>query len=677
MRDRELYETAQRCGLHPQWIDAHGKRRGVSPESLRALLVAMQADAASAHAGEHVPHLVTTAARRPRFMLPRHLGHELERVRVEFELGGTQGYAAKVARDGSVRLDSDLPPGYHTLEVRGARLTLAAAPARCFGVIDSVGETDARSWGLAVQLYGLRAPRDIGVGNFGALAELARSAARDGAAAIAISPVHAMFAADPGKFSPYSPSNRCFLNVLLADALDLVGPRDFDQLTRSLRLTAEVAGLRRAKLVDWPRAAAAHRRVFEAVFERFEAGTIAGASDFAKFRRDRGAALTHHACYEALHEHLRSTGATDQSPALRDAQSSGALAFSHANTRALTLHAFLQWCAARSCAHAQSVCRSHGMAIGLIADLAVGVDPGGSECWMRPRDMLAGATIGAPPDMLNAIGQNWGLTTFSPLALAREGFAPFLDILRASMRHAGGVRIDHVMSMLRLWLVPSGAQPRDGAYLSYPADDLLRLVALESWRHRCIVIGEDLGTVPAECRTRLAAAGVLGMDVLPFMQSGKDFTAPARWRGEAVAMTSTHDLAPVAGWWSGRDLDWRGRLDLFGDSTEAAERAVRDRERTQLARMLRRARIARLSERAPPDSAVDAAIDTVARSPSPLVIVPVEDLLGAKEQPNLPGTIAQHPNWRRRYPGDAATLLGKPKIAARLRRLQRGRRKAP
>jgi 4-alpha-glucanotransferase len=309
------------------------------------------------------------------------------------------------------------------------------------------------------------------------------------------------------------------------------------------------------------------------------------------------------------------------------------------------------------------------MPIGLIADLAVGVDPRGSECWLQPRNMLVGATIGAPPDALNAIGQNWGLTTFAPGALRREGFAPFLSILRASMQYAGGIRLDHVMSLMRLWLVPNGARAVDGAYVQYPFADLVRLVALESWRYRCIVIGEDLGTVPDDCRARLSKAGILGLDVLPFMRDGKTFLPPERWRAGAVAMTSTHDLAPLAGWWASRDLDWRHRLHLFGDLDEHAERAARDAARIQLART------AHVSARATSERIVDAAIDVVAQSPSPLVIVPVEDLVGAREQPNLPGTVAGHPNWRRRYRNDAKRLLDSRDAARRLKRLARIRKR--
>jgi 4-alpha-glucanotransferase len=230
-----------------------------------------------------------------------------------------------------------------------------------------------------------------------------------------------------------------------------------------------------------------------------------------------------------------------------------------------------------------------------------------------------------------------------------------------------------VMALTRLWLVPRGARAVDGAYLRFPFADLLRLVALESWRNRCIVIGEDLGTVPDDCRARLARAGIMGLDVLAFMRAGEKFLAPRRWRPDAIAMTSTHDIAPVAAWWRARDLDWRRKLRLFGEPGEAAEREARARARRELARAFAGVREKPLGARGGGERIVDAAIDAVARTPSPLAIVPVEDLIGAVEQPNLPGTIGEHPNWRRRYPADAARLLGAPRVRARLRRLARKR----
>jgi 4-alpha-glucanotransferase len=230
------------------------------------------------------------------------------------------------------------------------------------------------------------------------------------------------------------------------------------------------------------------------------------------------------------------------------------------------------------------------------------------------------------------------------------------------------------MSLMRLWLIPAGAEATAGAYLRYPSADLLRLIALESWRHRAIVIGEDLGTVPPECRKQLARAGLLGLDVLPFMRDGEDFLPPARWRSRAAAMTSTHDLPPVAGWWRARDLDWRNRLGLFGAADERSERRERKRQRAQLGRRLH-PKAAREDLAVPLALRVDAAIDYVASAPTPLALIPLEDLLGADEAPNLPGTIDVHPNWQRRYPATADGLFARTAVRRRLERLGAKRRK--
>ncbi len=641
MRDRDIERIAARAGLLTQWVDAFGKPQRVAPETLRALLDAMHADDDE---GNSVPSLVAVDAASPSFSLP--LRGTSSRARLHLEQGDRID-CTLVRRGDRLALDTALPPGYHTLEIGETRVVLAAAPAQCFSIADAVGDRKKR-WGVAAQLYGLRRPGDLGIGDFTALALFAQSAARHGAAAVALSPVHAMFYADAKRFSPYSPSNRMFLNALFSDP-------------RALGIESDDAS--NSALIDWPATAALHRTASEAAFARLVAGELPGAGDFAEFRRTHGEALERHALFEALDERGGRKPLVDS----RDAQQ-----FRDEHGERVAFHSFLQWRAAHDLGLAKS--RASAMPIGFIADLAVGVDPNGSECWTHPHDMLIGATIGAPPDVLNAIGQSWGLTTFSPAALRRHGFAAFLRILRAAMRFAGGVRLDHVMSLMRLWLVPDGATPADGAYLRYPFDDLLRLVALESWRHRCIVIGEDLGTVPEDCRTNLATAGILGLDVLPFMRQGAGFIPPKRWRRNAVAMTSTHDLAPVAGWWVGRDLDWRRRLHLFGDRNEADERDERTRSKAQLASALSRNR-SRVSTRSMNERVVDASIDYVAASASPLAIVPLEDLLGAVEAPNLPGTIDEHPNWRRRYRAPAAKLLDTPRIAKRLRRIaQRGKR---
>jgi 4-alpha-glucanotransferase len=281
--------------------------------------------------------------------------------------------------------------------------------------------------------------------------------------------------------------------------------------------------------------------------------------------------------------------------------------------------------------------------------------------------------VGAPPDLFNPHGQNWGLTTFSPRGLVAGAFAPFIDMLRAGMRHAGGMRIDHAMGLMRLWVIPEGAGPQEGAYLSYPLDDLLRLTALESHRHRAIVIGEDLGTVPAGFRERLSAAGIAGTRVFWFERKGTRFLPPRAWDVETVAMTSTHDLPTVAGWWSGHDIEVRERCNIVRDGER--ERRLRQRDRKALWSALCAAR-EQTGAMAPPQApagVVDATLRFVARTPARLALIPLEDALGSQDQPNVPGTIDEHPNWRRRYNANAGEMLNDYTVHKRLEAVARAR----
>jgi 4-alpha-glucanotransferase len=344
--------------------------------------------------------------------------------------------------------------------------------------------------------------------------------------------------------------------------------------------------------------------------------------------------------------------------------------FAREHGREVAFHAFLQWLAQRGLEDAQHAARASGMAIGLISDLAVGTDPGGSQAWSHYGEVLHGLSVGAPPDLLNRHGQDWGLTTFSPMGLQRSGYAGYLAMLRTALAHAGGVRIDHVLGLKRLWLVPHGFGATEGAYVRYPLDDMLRLLAIESLHYRAVVIGEDLGTVPADFRQRLAEAGALGIRVLWFERAAdRGFIAPAHWSSEAMATTSTHDVPTVAGWWSGRDIEWRARTGLAEPGVdEIAERAV-DRGRLWRAMCASGAALdagGSPDEHRPPaaDDVVPVAVAAaghVARAPAPLVVLPAEDLLALAEQPNLPGpTDALHPNWRRRLPETAALLFDGP-----------------
>jgi 4-alpha-glucanotransferase len=333
----------------------------------------------------------------------------------------------------------------------------------------------------------------------------------------------------------------------------------------------------------------------------------------------------------------------------------------------IAFHAFAQWLIARGLERTQNAARSAGMPIGLIADLAVGADGGGSQAWSRQAELLSTLTVGAPPDALNRSGQSWGVSAFSPWGLRQHGFHAYIEMLRANLAHAGGIRIDHVMGLRRLWVIPPGGEQRDGAYLNYPQEDLMRLLALESWRHRAIVLGEDLGTVPEGFRPLLAERGILGMRVLLFEQdAGGRFPPPQDWPDNALATSTTHDLPPLAGWWQGRDIDWRERLRLTDAEATAAAREIRRRDRHALREALAGAGGPALDAPLDSDGLIDACVRFLGETPAPLVLLPMEDALGLDEQANLPGTVDGHPNWRRRLPGESDTLLDDAAPARRL-----------
>jgi 4-alpha-glucanotransferase len=515
-------------------------------------------------------------------------------------------------------------------------------------------------WGVAAQTYSLRRAGDGGIGDAGAVRDLVEGAARHGADVVALSPLHSLFASDPARHSPYSPSSRLFFNPLYADPSIVFGS---DRVAPFVQPGHEA--LEAAPLIDWAQAGAAKFAMLRGLFDDFAARDLASgtplAADFERFVHEGGEALHAHALFEALYAE-RPGNWTRWPTGWRQPR----------DVAAVRYHLFLQWLTARSFAAVQTAARAAGMRIGLVSDLAIGMDRAGSHAWSRQSDLLLDLSVGAPPDIFNPRGQDWGLTTFSPYALVTRGFEPFLATLRAALRHAGGVRIDHIMGLMRLWLVPRGAPASEGAYLAYPLDDLLRLLALESHRHGAVVIGEDLGTVPPGFRARLRRVGISGMDVMWFERTRLTYKKPSRWRRDAVALTTTHDLPTVAGWWSGKDIRTRRALG-FGAAGEEDERK---QDRVRLWRAFASVGVA---AGAPPpldrpDAAVDAALGYAALSPSPLMLAPLEDLLGLQEQPNLPGTIDEHPNWRRRLTPAAKDLFDARHVAARAQIIA-GRRK--
>lgn len=684
MNDAAVRQLARLAGIATEWVDALDQPCKVKIGSLRAILAALgypcdtDSDLADSRA-----RLIGTVKVQARPVITATVGHPIRVTgpasaaaagETIFENGERADVQLRPSGDEALLASAIRQPGYHCLRFADRELTLAVAPRRCATVNDiAPGE---RLWGLAVQLYALRREGDRGIGDTTALRSLAASAASQRADAIALSPTHSLFPADPSRFSPYSPSSRLFLNPLLADPADALGEARVARISTN---DAERQRLEQSDLIDWPGAAGYKFALLARLYDDFAANELSQdtplARDFRAFVERGGDLLRKHALFEALHRKCFGAGPpvwswTEWPPEWRDPASDAVQRYAATAPRAIEYYLFLQWIADRSFATAQAHARQAGMRIGLISDLAIGMDSGGSHAWAQQNDLLLGLNVGAPPDAFNQRGQDWGLTGFSPRALIANGFAPFLATLRAALRHAGGVRIDHAMGLMRLWLIPHGASPAEGAYLAYPLDDLLRLVALESHRHRAIVIGEDLGTVPPEFRQHMAEAGISGMDVLWFQRDKKGFLPPSKWRPDAVAMTSTHDLPTVAGWWKGTDIAAREKLELVKDSE--AERAGRDKDRKALWNAVKAAKVASGNPPAPENSeaAVNSAVRFVAKAAAPLALIPLEDMLGLTEQPNLPGTIDEHPNWRRRYGPPASDLLDTPQARRRLKALR-------
>jgi len=652
---QDLHALADAAGVEVHWRDVDGVDHMVHDDSLRAVLAALgfpaenaeqiqSSQAALRHQAETALHPLITAD--PGTPIP--LNGMAGPYQITLESGRVLTGFAEPGHDGRPELPPLHETGYHQLEFNNTLTTIAVAPPRAYTLEDAA--QGAKLWGLAVQLYALRQDGDGGIGDFAALASFAKAAATHGADALAISPVHALFSADMSRFSPYSPSNRALLNVL-----------HINEPT-----TAESGDL-----VDWPAAGAAKLQALRKAFENFH-----GQQALDQFRQEGGDRITRHAIFEALQASLvpHDPAAMDWRnwpEAYRDPNNPAVLRFFEENAHEVSFHTYLQYRADNDLQAAQRAARDAGMRIGLIADLAVGADHGGSQAWSYQDQVLRGLELGAPPDAINRAGQSWGITAFSPHGLRKSGFTAFLEMLRQAMRNAGGVRIDHVMGLARLWVIPIGMRSPQGAYLRMPVQDLMRLVALESQRHQAVIIGEDLGTLPDGFYDRLNGAGIAGLRVMWFERHFSHFYPPAHWTRTAVAMTTTHDLPTVAGWWQGTDIAWRKELGMEGD--DAAKRAE-DRAALWSAFQESGATQAPIPPIDKPGAAVDAACSHLGLAACTLALLPIEDALALPEQPNFPGTTDQHPNWRRRLTAPAEILINAPEAAARLAAINKARR---
>ena len=571
-----------------------------------------------------------------------------------------------------------VPPGYHlfTLPDLDARMVFVAAPETCFQPEPLAGGD--RLWGLSVQVYSLRSARNWGIGDLSDLGAVGALAAGAGADFVGVNPLHARSLADPEDCSPYAPSSRLFVDPLYLDPeaiADFEDCQELRDLVGTGAFQARLQALRDLDHVDYAGVAALKAKVLEALYRHFRDRHLAARTPRAQAYRDfvaeGGDRLRHFAIFEALRGRFRAADGAlvpwqDWPADYGNPAVPLVVGFAAEHGAAVDFHCYLQWQADLQLkALAESFGRA-GMVLGLNRDLAVGPARNSAEAWSWQDVIASGVSAGAPPDDFSPQGQVWNLPVFEPHQLREAAYRPMIELLRRNMSHAGALRIDHVMALARLFWIPDGAEGAAGGYVTYPLHDLLGILALESRRQSCLVVGEDLGAVPPGLREELAKAGILATRVVLFERDGEGrFTAPKDYPRQAVVTPSTHDLPTLHGFWLGRDLDWRRRLGRLDRADYEAAAAARSSSRAQLLEWLAAQGSDLVLDLDPaaeslevPEGLVEAVHRALAGTPAMLIQVQLDDLVGEEEAVNLPGTWRDYPNWRRKLGTTLEELAG-------------------
>lgn len=703
-----LFSLSERAGIEPFYWDVYGGYHETSDEARRKFLSAMgyptendkqiaeslkeieelpwqrllepvcvlrtMAEAPTRLAFTHIPLILTAEEKRGEISWSLELedGRNLSGAVPAGELEVVEQRVIDDLPRFRVKLPlpEDLPQGYHRVSVRrGATRgegTLIIAPSSAYNP-EWLSEKHERIWGVACQLYALRSPTNWGMGDFSDLATLCGEIGEQGGDAVGLPPLHALFSTRPDLVSPYSPSSRLFLNPLYIDVTavpDYENCLDAREAVESGDFASRLETARASDQVTHPEVAVLKRKILNQLFRYFEEAHPLGSNsprraDFECFISEGGHRLQRYALFETLLEHFTPDTVESWPPAYRDPGSPEVREFAKQNQDRVRFHSYLQWEADRQLAKVANQCAANGMALGLYRDLAVGVAPGGADAWVDHGIFVEDTRFGAPPDPLGPAGQDWGMPPYHPVRLYESAFEPYIAMLRANMRHAGAVRIDHVMWLQHLFWIPSGGDASDGAYVVYPLDDLLAILALESHRNRCLVIGEDLGTVPDGFRERLAVEHVLSYRLLQFERySNGMYKRPDAYPPLSLTSPASHDLPTLAGLWRETDIDILLEIGLIPTEEDAAERR---RQRAQDRELL----IAALADQEllsadfpnSPDvdeekltALIDAVHSFLARSPAALLMINLEDILASTQQVNVPGTVDEYPNWRLKLP---------------------------
>ena len=597
-----------------------------------------------------------------------------------------------------VTLPLDLPLGYHDVALSAdddefARSRLIVAPEACY-TPNEIKE-GKKIWGLSVQLYCVRSEKNWGIGDFSDLALLIEKAAGVGADFIGLNPIHALYPANPNACSPYGPSSRRWLNYLYIDvtAIDGYDDASVQAVVSSDEFKATLEHARNVEHVDYEAVAHVKLAALKAVFDVYDAKYLRKSTKqnkaFKAFVEAGGESLDMLAVYDALQSHLKAEGKDSWGwPVFpqdyKDYYNPAVAKFKSANEQDVKFYLFLQWIAAQQLELASNKATDAGMTIGLYRDLAVGVSEGSAEIWGNKDLYCTGASVGAPPDILGPLGQNWGLPPMDPRKLYEQGYQPIIDLFASNMASSGSLRIDHVMALLRLWWVVKGDNAKDGGYVYYPVDDLLGILALESHRNQSLVIGEDLGTVPEEIRSKLADNGVYSYRVFFFEQAEDGgFFSPSHYPVQSMSTLTTHDMPTLIGYWHCLDLELGKDIGLY-PTEEILQTLYADRHENKQAILDTLHGHGSIGDNVGRDvnhTGMNRELNNgmqvhMAGGSSALLSLQLEDWLEMDKPVNIPGTFDEYPNWRRKLTENIESMFDRHDINELASKLTHARKQA-
>ena len=597
-----------------------------------------------------------------------------------------------------VTLPLDLPLGYHDVALSAdddefARSRLIVAPEACY-TPNEIKE-GKKIWGLSVQLYCVRSEKNWGIGDFSDLALLIEKAAGVGADFIGLNPIHALYPANPNACSPYGPSSRRWLNYLYIDvtAIDGYDDASVQAVVSSDEFKATLEHARNVEHVDYEAVAHVKLAALKAVFDVYDAKYLRKSTKqnkaFKAFVEAGGESLDMLAVYDALQSHLKAEGKDSWGwpvfpQEYKDYYNPAVAKFKSANEQDVKFYLFLQWIAAQQLELASNKATDAGMTIGLYRDLAVGVSEGSAEIWGNKDLYCTGASVGAPPDILGPLGQNWGLPPMDPRKLYEQGYQPIIDLFASNMASSGSLRIDHVMALLRLWWVVKGDNAKDGGYVYYPVDDLLGILALESHRNQSLVIGEDLGTVPEEIRSKLADNGVYSYRVFFFEQAEDGgFFSPSHYPVQSMSTLTTHDMPTLIGYWHCLDLELGKEIGLY-PTEEILQTLFADRHENKQAILDTLHGHGSIGDNVGHDvnyTGMNRELNNgmqvhMAGGSSALLSLQLEDWLEMDKPVNIPGTFDEYPNWRRKLTENIESMFDRHDINELASKLTHARKQA-